>query len=202
MARVSGRTARATASASISAVRRVDVDQHRRGAGETDAERRRNESEGRHDHLVARTDVQGATGEVQSICAAAHADAELGAAILRELGLKQLQLFAQYEIAARQYSLDGGVDLGLFTVAYCARRSTNGTIDSAAFMTRGSTVFPRSGQASGPYPRNSVNVLRLCRSESATLAPIYLIMNTFNQGQHSAAGSLRRGVNGADEWPP
>ena len=93
---------------------RVDVDQHGRGAGETDSERRRNESKGRHDHLVARTDVQDATGEVQSIRAAAHADAELGTAILRELGLKQLQLFAQYEIAARQYSVDRGVDLALY----------------------------------------------------------------------------------------
>ncbi len=91
----------------------LDVDQHRRGAGQLDGGDRGGGGVRNGGHPVAGPHAQGLEGEDDGVGAAGHADGEAHADELRELLFEGLDLGPEDIGAARQHPGDGGVDLVL-----------------------------------------------------------------------------------------
>ena len=92
---------------------RVDVNEHRCGAGVPDGRHRGDKGEGHSDHLVARPDTGGQQSQVEGTRARVDRDTMVGTAIGRELLFEGGHVRPESEPAAGEDVQDGGVDLVL-----------------------------------------------------------------------------------------
>jgi hypothetical protein len=86
---------------------RVDVHEHRPGAGRGDRLDRGDEGAGHRDHLAARARAEGEQRQAQGLGAVAQADAVLGAAPVREGRLELVELGTEREGAGLRDAVEG-----------------------------------------------------------------------------------------------
>src|SRR5262245_62579009 len=89
----------------------VAVHPDRRGAGERDRTRARNERVGRGDHLVSWTDAHRPQAQLQRRQAGVDADRTADPAVRGELGFERLYVASQNEVAALHYLVYGVFEL-------------------------------------------------------------------------------------------
>ena len=89
----------------------LDVNENRSRAAVADGVGRRDEGEGRRDHLIAGTDVQRGQGQTQRIGARCDADTMRAVAKRRDFPLQRSDIGTKHELAALQHSIDGLSDL-------------------------------------------------------------------------------------------
>src|ERR1700730_710365 len=88
-------------------------------SGQRNGKGRGGESHGRHDHFVARTDVQCAAGEVKRIRPACNPNRVRNTAILAKLAFEEGYLLAKNEIAPLDDSGDCPFDLLGYRLTLC-----------------------------------------------------------------------------------
>ena len=89
------------------------LDRHGLGTDRRHRQPGRDVGIGRHDDLVARTEIPGAQHQLQRLQPIAEADAVTGAAERRVLGLERLDFLAEHEPAGFHHPEIGGIEVGL-----------------------------------------------------------------------------------------